>query len=69
MLKTLMLIGSDSIPEFVVGSSFDTTSFTVGIIIGIFAGLAIMGIVKYIKFIIKDNKEMQEKINSQKSDE
>ena len=69
MLKTLLLVGSDSIPEFVVGSSFDPTSFTVGIIIGIFVGFAIMGIIKYIKFIIKDNKEMQEKINSQKSDE
>ena len=69
MLKTLLLVGEDLTPDLVIGNSFDPASFAVGIIVGIFVGFAIMGIVKYIKFIIKDNKEMQEKINSQKSDE
>jgi len=50
------------------GLDFDTTAFILGIVVGIIITLTIIGIVKYAKFLIKDDKEMQEKL-SQKSDE
>ena len=40
-----------------------------GIIIGAVITLCIIGLVKYLKWILKDNQKMQEKVNSQKSDE
>lgn len=59
----------DNIPDGVAtGLDFDTTAFVLGIVVGIIITLTIIGIVKYAKFLIKDNKEMQEKL-SQKSDE
>lgn len=61
---------SDGIPDGVAsGLDFDSDSFITGIFIGIIIAFIIMGIVKYAKYIIKDNKEMQEKLNSQKSDD
>ena len=65
---------SDGIPSGVAsGLDFDTTAFIIGIIIGVIVGaiitLSIIAIVKYVKFIIKDNKEMKEYLNSQENDE
>ena len=72
MFTVLMdTISPDSIPSGGVNSAydFDPFVFIFGILIGTITTLAIIGIIKYTKFIIKDNKKMQEKINSQNSDE
>ena len=51
------------------GLDFDTTAFLIGIIVGIIITLATIGMVKYIKFLLKENKEMDEKLSSKKNDE
>lgn len=61
---------SDGIPDGIAsGLDFDVAAFVLGIVVGVIVTLAIIGIVKYVKFLIKDNEEMKEKLNSQKSDE
>lgn len=66
MFRALMdTTSSDRIPDGVAsGLDFDTAAFILGIVVGIVITFSIIGIVKYVKFLIKDNKEMQEKINS-----
>ena len=62
-------VSGDGIPDGVAtGLNFDTAAFVLGIFVGVIITFTIIGIVKYIKFIIKDNKEMQEKLDSQKSE-
>ena len=69
MLNFLLnMVGTDAVPEVVVGIDFDTDAFIFGIVIGIFIAFSLIGIVKYVKFIIKDNKEMKEKLNSKESE-
>lgn len=59
----------DNIPDgAITGLDFDTAAFVLGIVVGVIITLSLIGIVKYAKFLIKDNKEMKEKLNSQKSD-
>ena len=59
---------SDGIPDGVAsGLDFDTAAFILGIVVGAIITLAFIGIVKYVKFLIKDNKEMQEKLNSKEN--
>ena len=59
---------SDGIPDGVAsGLDFDTEAFILGIVVGAIITLAFIGIVKYVKFLIKDNKEMQEKLNSKEN--
>lgn len=61
-------VSSDGIPDGVAsGLDFDTAAFVLGIVVGAIITLAFIGIVKYVKFLIKDNKEMQEKLNSKES--
>ena len=51
---------SDGIPDGIArGLEFDFVAFIVGLIVGVIVTLSIVGIVKYIKFIIKDNKEIR----------
>ena len=71
MFNVLMnTTSSDRIPDGMAsGLDFDTAAFILGIVVGVVITLSIIGIIKYVKFISKDNKEMQEKLNSQKSDE
>ncbi len=56
----------DNIPGGVASSTIwelmDMPSFLIGLFIGIFIILLIQGIIKYAKFIAKDNKEMAEKL-------
>ena len=61
-------VSSDGIPDGVAsGLDFDSEAFILGIVVGAIITLAFIGIVKYVKFLIKDNKEMQEKLNSKES--
>ena len=71
MLKLLMgRTSPDGIPDgYAGGLDFDTAAFVFGIIVGVIITFVIIGIVKYAKYIIKDNKENEENFNSQKSDE
>ena len=71
MFNVLMdTTSSDRIPDGIAsGLDFDTAAFILGIVVGVVITLSIIGIIKYVKFLSKDNKEMQEKLNSQKSDE
>ena len=48
------------------GLDFDVAAFILGMFVGAIITLSIIGIVKYVKFIIKDNKEMEERLNSQR---
>ena len=70
MLNFLLdTISGDGIPDGVAtGLDFDTAAFILGIFVGVIVTFVISGIIKYVKFIIKDNKEMEEKLNSKKSD-
>ena len=69
MFNFLLTTSSDGIPDGVArGLDFNTDAFILGIIAGIILTISIIGIVKYVKFLIKDNNEMKEKLNSQKSD-
>lgn len=56
----------DNIPGGVATSSItemiDGPSFLIGLFVGIILVLLIRGIISYTKFIIKDNKEMAEKL-------
>ncbi len=59
----------DNIPGGVAsGFDFDTAAFVLGIFVGVIITFTLIGIVKYIKFIIKDNKEMKEKLNFKESE-
>ncbi len=60
---------SDGIPGGIAKSiEFDGFSFLVGIVVGTLVTLAIVGIVKYIKFVQKENRELEERSSSQKSE-
>ena len=60
----------DSIPGGIAtGLDFDATAFFLGIVVGVIITFTIIGVIKYVKFLIKDNKEIKERLNSQKSDE
>lgn len=56
----------DNIPGGVASSTIwelmDIPSFLIGLFVGIISVFLIRGIIKYVKFIIKDNKEMAEKL-------
>lgn len=71
MFRVLMdTTSADNIPDGVAGGiEFSTIDFVFGIVVGIIITFSIIGIVKYVKFLIKDNKEMKERLNSQKSDD
>lgn len=62
-------VSGDGKPDGIArGLEFDAAAFVLGIVVGIIITLSIIGIAKYVKFIIKDNKEIKEKMNSKKSD-
>ena len=62
-------VSSDGIPDGIAsGLDFDTEAFILGIVVGAIITLVVIGIVKYAKFLIKDNKEMKEKLNSKESE-
>ena len=65
----------DKIPGgSITGLDFDTPAFVLGLIVGIIVTFIVIGIVKYAKFIAKDNQRIREealtieKQNSEKSD-
>ena len=65
----------DNIPGGgITGLDFDTAAFVLGLVVGAIATLILIGIVKYAKFIIKDNQRIREEAltnenqNSEKSD-
>jgi hypothetical protein len=60
----LSMVSPDGVPDGVAsGLDFHTAEFVFGLITGTIATLVIWGMVKYVKFIIKEFS------NSQKSDE
>lgn len=65
----LDLTGTDSTPELTVGFQMDWASFTIGVL----AAFGVVLLVKMIKYFIKamkeDKKWLEDKMNSQKSDE
>ena len=69
MFKILMdTISSNRIPSGVAsGLDFDTAAFIFGMVVGAIITLLFIGIVKYVKFLIKENKELEEKLNSKES--
>ena len=65
----LATTSSDGIPDSIAsGLYLDTESFTLGIIVGAIITLVFVGIVKYAKFLIKDNKEIKEKSSTKESE-
>ena len=59
---------SDGIPDGVAkGLAIDSDSVLLGIIIGVVVSLCFSGIVKYIKWILKDNQKMKDELH-EKSD-
>lgn len=56
-------ISGDNIPGATIkGVDINGASFLLGLFVGIILVLLIRGIISYAKFIIKDNKEMAEKL-------
>ena len=54
---------SDRIPDGIAsGLDFPTEGFTLGLVVGSIATFIIIGIIKYVKFIIKENEKTKENL-------